>query len=143
MTIASILAHKGSFVHTISDSSPVLAAIQLLHEKRIGALLVTDAEGHVCGVLSERDVVRGIAVHGCHVLDDTTRTIMSAPVVTCRHDASVQQAMEQMTSRRFRHLPVMKGDELVGMVSIGDLVKARIEATEREAAQLKDYITAG
>jgi CBS domain-containing protein len=97
----------------------------------------------VLGVVSERDVVRGLAVNGASVLDQTADQIMSAPVVTCAPGDTVQEAMEQMTAGRFRHLPVMDGGRLLGIVSIGDLVKRRIEDAEHEAEELKQYITTG
>lgn len=143
MAIAHILSDKGSYVETVSETASVLAAAKRLTEKRIGAVLVTDAEDHVSGVLSERDIVRALANNGAAVLDMTAKSIMTAPVITCTQHATVQEVMAQMTSRRIRHLPVMDGDVMLGMVSIGDLVKARIEETEQEAAALKDYIVTG
>ncbi len=143
MSIAHILKQKGSHVETVSESVSVIAAVKHLADKRIGAVLVTDAAGKVTGVLSERDIVRGLAKSGISVLDQPANSIMTAPVITCTQQATVQAVMAQMTSRRIRHLPVMDGTTMVGMVSIGDLVKARIEETEQETAALKDYIVTG
>ncbi len=143
MTIAHILKQKGSHVETVSETVRVIEVARHLTDKRIGAVLVKDAEGKISGVLSERDVVRGLARSGMAVLDQPASSIMTAPVITCTQHATVQDVMAQMTSRRIRHLPVMDGNAMVGMVSIGDLVKARIEETEQEAAALKDYIVTG
>ena len=143
MSIVHILSAKGAHVETVGETISVMVAAQRLSNKRIGALLVSDESGKISGVLSERDIVRGLATTGASVLDQPVKSIMTAPVITCEEAATVQQVMAQMTSRRIRHLPVMRGDVLVGMVSIGDLVKARIEETEQEAAALKEYITTG
>jgi CBS domain-containing protein len=140
MTIASILAHKGSAVTTVTPDMAVHDVARLLTERRIGAALVTDTNGDVLGVISERDIVKGVAGIGAQVLQRPAREIMTSPVITCSPRDSVNEAMEQMTDRRIRHLPVLDGGKLAGMVSIGDLVKARIDETEREAAALKDYI---
>jgi CBS domain-containing protein len=143
MTIAGILKSKGSEVATVAPTMTVKAVVELLRTKRIGAVLVLGSGQEVLGVVSERDVVRGLAVNGASVLDQTADQIMSAPVVTCAPGDTVQEAMEQMTAGRFRHLPVMDGGRLLGIVSIGDLVKRRIEDAEHEAEELKQYITTG
>lgn len=141
MTIAAILKTKGSTVTTIKEETSVAEVTELLRAQRIGAVVVLDAHGVVAGILSERDIVRGLATMGAAVLDQRAGTIMTAPVITCAPGDSVHDAMEQMTSGRFRHLPVMEGGQLAGLVSIGDLVKRRIEQAEQEAGQLREYIT--
>ncbi|QMW22528.1 CBS domain-containing protein [Sandaracinobacteroides saxicola] len=142
MTIAAILRGKGSAVAHVSPDTGVADIVAMLNERRIGAVLVVES-GHVVGVVSERDVVRGLATRGAAVLAERAATIMTAPVITIAPDESVVSAMELMTDRRIRHLPVVEADSLVGLVSIGDLVKRRIEQAEQEALALKDYISAG
>jgi CBS domain-containing protein len=139
MGIAAILAEKGSTVATVPPDATVEDIVAELTTRRIGAVLVT-VESDVVGVVSERDVVRGLSGHRGAVLGLTARDVMTAPVVTITPGESVAQAMELMTDRRIRHLPVVESGRLVGLVSIGDLVKARIEEAEREALALKDYI---
>lgn len=139
MTIASILLDKGHAVVTIDAAARLGDAVAVLAERRIGALLALRG-GDVAGVLSERDVVRALARHGAAALDSPIDGLMSAPVITVGSTDSVGAAMALMTERRIRHLPVVDGGALVGIVSIGDLVKCRIEEACREAAALKDYI---
>ncbi|MEX6724846.1 CBS domain-containing protein [Parapedomonas caeni] len=141
MTIAAILAQKGGDVILVSEEAAVSAVVEVLHARRIGAVLAVDANDDVTGVVSERDVIRGLATHGASVLQQPARTIMSSPVITCHPRDRVQDAMALMTSRRFRHLPVVADGQLLGIVSIGDLVKRRIEDAEHEAEALKIYIT--
>jgi CBS domain-containing protein len=142
MAIATILRDKGGEVASVAPESLVSDIVAELTTRRIGAVLVIDA-GAVVGVVSERDVVRGLAGHRGEVLALTARDVMTAPVVTISPDQTVAEAMELMTDRRIRHLPVLDSGALVGLVSIGDLVKARIDEAEREALALKDYIAAG
>jgi CBS domain-containing protein len=139
MTIASILLDKGHAVVTIDAAARLGDAVAVLAERGIGALLVLRG-GDVAGVLSERDIVRALARYGAAVLDSPVEAVMSAPVVTVGPTDSVECAMALMTERRFRHLPVVESGALVGIVSIGDLVKRQIEDVCREAAALKDYI---
>jgi CBS domain-containing protein len=140
MTVSTILNRKGSGVYTLKQMDSVADAARLLAEKRIGAALVLDTQGALLGVVSERDIVRGLAGIGSDVLHHPVQDIMTAPVITCTPSQSVAEAMALMTDRRIRHLPVVEHARLVGMVSIGDLVKARIDQTEAEAAALKEYI---
>jgi CBS domain-containing protein len=140
MTVSAILNRKGSGVYTLKQMDRVAEAAALLASKRIGAALVLDAQGQLLGVISERDIVRGLATTGADVLHTPVQEIMTAPVITCTPQHSVADAMAMMTDRRIRHLPVIDNGRLAGMVSIGDLVKARIDQTEAEAAALKQYI---
>jgi len=140
MTIAAILAAKGNEVVMVSDTMVIRDVIALLHNRRIGAVLVTDAGGDVVGVLSERDIIHGLAARGADLLDQTAREIMTSPVVTCRPTDSVADVMTLITQRRFRHVPVVDEGRLLGIVSIGDLVKRRIEDIEQETEALKSYI---
>ena len=142
MTIRAVLSRKGNAVVDITPDISLMDAVKVLRQHRIGALLVVQ-DGRIEGVLSERDVVRAIGNHGAAALGHLVTSAMTSPVITCAPGDTVASAMSLMTERRFRHLPVVEQGTLVGMVSIGDLVKHRIEASEAEAAALKDYITAG
>ena len=139
MSIAAILAEKGSEVRTIGSDAPLSEAITLLGTHRIGALPVV-RDGAVCGILSERDLVYCLKDHGAEVLDWPVERAMTAPAVTVTRDTDVLHALALITKRRIRHLPVVEGGALVGMVSIGDLVKFRIDRIEAEAAAMRDYI---
>ena len=140
MTIGMILKDKGNRVLTVKADDSVESAVRLLGSERIGAALVTDTDGRVCGILSERDIVRGIGEEGADALARPVSALMTADPVRCAPSDSVLSAMARMTEQRFRHLPVFEGDELRGIVSIGDVVKHRIQEVESEAAALRDYI---
>ncbi|MFN3371902.1 MAG: CBS domain-containing protein [Sphingomonadaceae bacterium] len=142
MGIAAILNDKGSAVATVTPETSVAAMVAELTTRRIGALLVMEGD-RVVGVVSERDIVRALAGHGGEALGLSARDVMTSPVVSISPADSVARAMALMTDRRIRHLPVMDSGKLVGLVSIGDLVKRRIEEIEQEAEALKDYIAAG
>ena len=141
MSVARILAEKGGSVVTVPPHRTVDEAIHLLAEKRIGALIVGDTAGRVIGILSERDVMRALACDGAGALDQPISRYMTTKVVTCTRRASVEDVMETMTEGRFRHLPVVEDGRLVGVVSIGDVVKRRIAAVEAEHQAMRDYIT--
>ncbi len=140
MAVSHILGVKGRNVFTVRPNDTVEAVAKLLGEKRIGAVVVTDLAGHISGIVSERDVVRHIALEGAGVLHKLASTIMTKNVLTCQDGDSEQELMAMMTSKRIRHLPVVKDGKLNGMISIGDVVKFRIEAIEREAEEMKAYI---
>jgi CBS domain-containing protein len=140
MAVSHILSIKGRKVFTVSASDSVETVVKLLGEKRIGAVVVTDDKGHISGIVSERDVVRHIAQDGAGVMKKDAASIMTKNVHTCQDGDSEQELMAMMTARRIRHLPVVKGGKLDGMISIGDVVKFRIEAIEREAEEMKAYI---
>ena len=139
MIIATILSTKGTEVATVRAGTQVREAVSLLAEKRIGALPVLDQSG-ICGIFSERDLVRCVADHGSGVLDWPVDRVMSAPVETVDTQTPILTALATMTQRRMRHLPVVEGGEIRGIVSIGDLVKHRIERIEAEAEALRTYI---
>ena len=139
MTIGAILASKGSDVVSISSNDRVADAVAMLAEKRIGAVPVID-DGHVVGIFSERDVVYSIAKVGAAALDARIGDVMTAPAMTVDPDTAVMAGLSLMTKRRIRHLPVVRGDAVVGFISIGDLVKYRIDRVEAEAAAMRDYI---
>lgn len=141
MTIATILSTKGSEVATISSSTPLREAVAQLSDRKIGSLLVVDG-GDVAGILSERDIIHGLKEHGAGLLDMPVSQAMSAPAITVGPDNDVLGALALMTRRRIRHLPVVESGDLKGIVSIGDLVKYRIEQIEAEAEAMLQYIQA-
>lgn len=140
MTIASILREKGNAVTTVTGDLTIHDVVSLLREHRIGALIVVDAD-RIAGVVSERDVVKFLHEKGAAILEAKARDIMTARVLTVGPADSVGSALGLMTERRIRHLPVVDGERLVGIVSIGDLVKRRIDDAEHEAGLLKEYIS--
>lgn len=139
MTIASVLRSKGSAVETIAGDASVFDAIRRLGEKRIGALPVT-VGGSVAGIMSERDVIYCLRSHGAEVLDWPVSKVMTSPAITAEPSTEVLSALALMTQRRIRHLPVVEGGKLCGMVSIGDLVKFRMDRVEAEADAMRMYI---
>lgn len=141
MNVLTILRSKGSDVITTAPSATVMDAARIMTEKRIGAVLVLD-KGKVVGVVSERDIVRTVATQGVAALYFEVRELMTSDVVTCSRGATINEMMAIMTERRIRHIPIVEEGQLYGLVSIGDVVKYRIEETEREAEALRDYIHA-
>jgi CBS domain-containing protein len=139
MTIRAILSSKGGEVLSVNSDARVSEAVALLAEKRIGALPVID-DGEVVGIFSERDVVYGIARNGAAALDARIGDVMTSPAMTVNPDSAVMSGLSLMTKRRIRHLPVVDANGVIGFVSIGDLVKYRIEKIEAEAAAMRDYI---
>ncbi|GLI21282.1 CBS domain-containing protein [Xanthobacter flavus] len=140
MSVTVILSRKGNDIVTLSPDATLGDAVASLARNRIGAIVVTDANMGVEGIISERDVVRLIGERGVDVLSEPLAGLMTKAVVTCAPDETVPQIMERMTRGRFRHVPVVSGGKLVGIISIGDVVKYRVEEMERESAQLRDYI---
>jgi CBS domain-containing protein len=140
MLIAQILAGKGSKVIATRPDATIAAVAKVLKQKRIGALVVTDADGQLCGIISERDLARGLADHGARLLEMKVAELMTAEVITCGPDDGLEMLMQTMTERRFRHLPVVKNGELIGIISIGDVVKYRLQELEAETHMLHDYI---
>ena len=139
MTIASVLRDKGSAVETIAAEANVFDAVRILGEKRIGALPVLEG-GRLAGIISERDVIYCLRDHGPEVLAWKIARVMSAPAITADSDTSVLSALALMTKRRIRHLPIIERGEIRGIVSIGDLVKHRMERIEAEADAMRAYI---
>ncbi len=138
--ISKILKNKGSDVVSVAPGDSVLAVARVLTERGIGAALVRDAAGGLLGIISERDIVRGMANQGQGTTQLPAERLMTRDLVTITPQTRVSEAMEVMTRRRIRHLPVLEGGALVGLVSIGDLVKLRIDEAEHEAAELKAYV---
>ena len=141
MTIARILAAKGRDVVTTEPHRTLAEVAEVLVAKGIGAVVVTDVQGKVIGILSERDIVHAVAKRGSAVFNDAVSMHMTGKVITTSEDVHVQVAMEKMTNGRFRHLPVICHERLVGLVSIGDLVKHRLAECEYEHKAMREYIT--
>ena len=142
MRISEILHQKGRHVVKIRTVDPISTAVQRLAEERIGALVVVDRWGNLAGMLSERDVVRELAAHGADTLQCEAHELMTPDVTTCAPDDRVDAVMAVMSAHRVRHLPVMENGQLVGIVSMGDLVKNRLDEKEQEAAVLRDMTRA-
>jgi CBS domain-containing protein len=140
MTVKAILAAKGGEVVTIDPTMNLAAAANVLADRRIGALVVTGADRRVVGILSERDIVQALAVHGAAALDMPLSAVMTRRVMTCTPSDTISSLMERMTEGKFRHLPVLEQGKLAGIVSIGDVVKHRLQEMEREQSALRDYI---
>ena len=143
MLIGQILGAKGGKVTTIAPDATIAEVARLLKQHRIGAVVVTEADGQLCGIISERDLAKGLADHGARLLDLRVRQLMTAEVVTCAPGDSLEKLMQTMTERRFRHLPVVQDGEMVGIISIGDVVKHRLLELEAETHLLHDYIAGG
>lgn len=140
MTIANLIANRNETVVSCSPGDSVQHAAGLLAEKRIGALPVMEGEG-VAGIFSERDLLYCVAKEGASVLHRTVGEVMTSPAITIDPGANVLKALSMMTKRRIRHLPVVDGTRMVAFVSIGDLVKYRMDMIEAEAQQMREYIT--
>ena len=139
MTVARIINDKGRDVVTVSAGTSLADIAATLSAKRIGAVVVMEKES-IHGIISERDIVRALAKHGGDALQMSAEDWMTSKVVTCGPEDTVNDVMQMMTRGRFRHLPVVKHGRLAGIVSIGDVVKRRIEDVEREAEQIREYI---
>ena len=142
MRVCDILKIKGTAVKTIGSSEAVQTLTRRLNEDKVGAMVVTGPQGDIEGIVSERDVVRGLAVRGCELLDMPVSTLMTRVVITCAADDSLQGIAKVMTQRRIRHLPVTQDGKLAGLVSIGDVLNWRIEEAQLEANVLRDYTIA-
>ena len=140
MTIAAILRHKGNEVAQVAPTATIADVARRLAEKRIGAILVMDSADQLLGIVSERDIVSALAEHGVRTLEMTAAQLMTRNLHTAHLQTTVAQAMAQMTNRRIRHLPVLDHGRLVGIVSIGDIVKARMDQQEQENDSLKAYV---
>lgn len=143
MLVSQILKSKGDSVFTVTPNETVASVSILLHSRRIGALVVMSADDRVVGIVSERDVVRVVAERGAEGLSQPISSCMSKEVIFADPTDTVDQLLERMTDRRIRHLPVCRDGRLMGIVSIGDLVKIKIAEAEAEAETLKNYIAAG
>lgn len=140
MTVSTVLAEKGRDIVTIEPGASLADAAKLLAERRIGAALVLGADRRLVGIISERDIVRALAARGAAALDEPVSQTMTRKVETCNEGETIGSIMERMTQGKFRHVPVLDQGRLVGIVSIGDVVKHRLQEMERESAAMRDYI---
>ncbi len=140
MTVRAILNEKGFDVITLKPDVSVKDAVAALAKHRIGAIVVTDGKGVIKGIISERDIVRTLAEDGAEALKHSVADLMTANVKVCTENHSVHEVMEIMTRGRFRHLPVERDGKLIGVISIGDVVKRRIEEAQKEAEEIRSYI---
>ncbi len=143
MQVARILKAKGSRVVTAKPDATIAEVARTLKAERIGAIVIAGDDGKVVGIISERDIVRALPKHGAELLDRKAADLMTRQVVTCAPDNDLDHIRREMTAGRFRHVPVLDGDKLVGIVSIGDVVKNRLEELESERQQLREYIASG
>jgi CBS domain-containing protein len=139
-TVAAILKHKGHQVTKVDPTLPIAGVVDVLVEHRIGAVLVIDSAGQLLGIVTERDIVRSLVTNGARTLDMTASQLMTSIVQFADPGTTVTEAMTMMTEGRFRHMPVVEADRLVGLVSIGDVVKARIMEQEDEVDSLRAYV---
>ena len=140
MNVKAILAAKGGEIICIEPTADLAAATQLLSANRIGAVLIRGAGGHIAGILSERDIVRALSQHGAAALALPIGQVMTREVTTCTEEDNVATIMERMTAGKFRHMPVVSKGHLVGLISIGDVVKLRVGEIESESDALRNYI---
>jgi CBS domain-containing protein len=140
MTVNDILSQKGNQVLTIEPAATLATAVQMLAQRRIGALVVTGADHRIVGIISERDIVRVLGEKGTAVLGAPVADVMTRKVVSCARNETIAEIMERMTGGKFRHVPVVEHGRLVGIVSIGDVVKARLSELEYEQDALREYI---
>jgi CBS domain-containing protein len=140
MTVKAVLSRKGTNVITVEPTAPLSIAVDMLAKYRIGALVVTGTDSRVIGIVSERDIVRALAEKGADALMQPLAEIMTRKVTTCTENDTIVDLMERMTRGKFRHIPVVEQTRLIGIVSIGDVVKHRVEEMERDTEALQDYI---
>ncbi len=140
MQVAHILKAKGTAVHNVPPETTIGEVVHALSRRRVGAVLVLASDGRIVGIISERDVIHGLADHGARLLDLKVADIMTKAVVSCTPEHTVDEIMREMTNRRIRHLPVLKDGKLAGIISIGDVVKSRLEELSAESDMLRNYI---
>ena len=140
MNVAAILRHKGRAVTTARPTTTLLEVADKLAAKRIGAILIVGTHGEIAGIVSERDIIRALSVRGPDCLTEPVLETMTKHVVTCEETDTLDELMAMMTARRFRHLPVMADGALVGIISIGDVVKHHVSEVEMEATAMREYI---
>ena len=143
MIVSQILKSKGSQVHTVSRTTSIMEVSCLLASKRIGATVIIDQNGLVEGIISERDIVRGLANYGAKVLDMPVEDLMTRNVITRGAESQIDELRWEMTNSRIRHLPILDNGKLVGLISIGDVVKNRVEELQAEGDMLRKYIATG
>jgi CBS domain-containing protein len=140
MQVSHILKAKGTAVHSVPPETTIGEVVHALSRRRVGAVLVLASDGRIAGIISERDIIHGLADHGARLLDLKVADIMTKAVVSCTPEHTVDEIMREMTNRRIRHLPVLKDGKLAGIISIGDVVKSRLEELSAESDMLRNYI---
>ena len=140
MTVKAILSKKGRNVVTTEPATKLAQVVKTLADHRIGAVIIAGPDRRVAGILSERDIVRALAERGTSVLEESADKLMTRRVITCSEADTVGEIMGRVTEGKFRHLPVVESGSLVGVISIGDVVKYRLEEMERESSALREYI---
>ena len=143
MLVSTMLRDKGGSVATVRPDSTVMDVVKRLKEERVGALVVSEDDHRVAGIVSERDVVRSLAGKGLDAMNLLARDIMTSRVITCSPNDELAALMRMMTEHRIRHLPVVEADVMCGIISIGDVVKNRVDELEHEAEALREYIQTG
>jgi CBS domain-containing protein len=143
MNVTAILKTKGRAVATARPDTTVLDIVQRLNTKKIGAIVVVGDNGQVVGIISERDVIRIIAERGMVGLEVPVAEVMTRAVISCRETSAIDEIMEMMTKGRFRHLPVIEDGALVGLISIGDVVKHHVAEVEMEVSAMRNYLATG
>ena len=142
MTVSAILDEKGRETFRLVETTSVVEVLNILAEKKIGAILIVHDDDTIAGILSERDIVRALADKGASILDETAAQHMTKNVTTCKEGDAITAVMEVMSKGRFRHIPVVEDGKLCGVISIGDVVKKRIQQAEKEAEDIRSYISA-
>lgn len=143
MNVASILKSKGRAVTTVRPNATLLDVAKKLGPKKIGAVVVVGENGHVAGIISERDIIRAISDHGAAALSKMVSEVMTRNVVSCQETSEIDELMEMMTKGRFRHLPIIEDGALVGIISIGDVVKYHVAEVEMEVSAMRNYLATG
>jgi len=141
MKVSRILQNKGGDVATATPQTPILEVVAEMRSRGIGAMVVTEDDGSIAGILSERDIVQSLADHGDHLAQLTAHDLMTTQVSVCDSKHDVNDVMRQMSGGRFRHVPVVEQGKVIGVISIGDVVRARIDELERETEALQHYIS--
>ena len=143
MIVSQLLKSKGSQVYTVSEETNIIEISRILSEKRIGVAVIINESKNVIGIISERDIIRGLSQYGEKVLDMPSKALMTKNVITSGLDSHIDELMREMTNSRIRHMPIVEDEKLVGLISIGDVVKNRVEELQAEGDMLRDYISSG
>ena len=143
MIVSQLLKSKGSQVYTVSEETNIIEISRILSEKRIGVAVIINKSKNVIGIISERDIIRGLSKYGEKVLDMPSKALMTKNVITIGLDSHIDELMREMTNSRIRHMPIVEDEKLVGLISIGDVVKNRVEELQAEGDMLREYIASG
>ena len=143
MIVSQLLKSKGSQVYTVSEETNIIEISRILSEKRIGVVVIINKSKNVIGIISERDIIRGLSKYGEKVLDMPSKALMTKNVITSGLDSHIHELMREMTNSRIRHMPIVEDEKLVGLISIGDVVKNRVEELKAEGDMLREYIASG